>query len=149
MSVEAISKLVENILSDYPDLFLVDVTLKGNPNNQKLIVLVDGDPNVNIDDCAEISRKLGLQIEEGEIISGKYILEVSSPGIDTPLKLPRQYTKNVGREVKMELESGGQLKGKLHKVEGDQIVVLEKKSGKEVDLKIQEIKKTNILVSFS
>ena len=59
--------------------------LRGNVGNQKVLVLIDGDEGVNIDDCSKISRKVGPILEEGDFMPGKYLLEVSSPGLDHPL----------------------------------------------------------------
>ena len=59
----------------------------------KILILVDGDEGITIDRCAEISRRTGATLEEQETMSDAYVLEVSSPGLEHPLKLMRQYKK--------------------------------------------------------
>lgn len=136
---------VESHISDNPSLFLVDVLIKGNVGNQKVMVFIDGDDGVSIDDCAGISRMLGQFLESEDAIEGKYLLDVSSPGLDHPLKLPRQYKRNLGREVEVELNNE-KLKGILKSFENDRIVISDGKKEKEMALK--DVKQTKVLVSF-
>ena len=87
MNIEKrVRELVEEKIADWPELFLVDVKMQ--PNG-KLIILVDGDKGVGVNDCAQISRHVGFHLEEESAIDTAYNLEVSSPGVDTPLTLPR------------------------------------------------------------
>jgi ribosome maturation factor RimP len=148
--VDTIKQKVEDLISDDASLYMVDVILKGNKGGQKLIVLIDGDKGLDIDKCAEISRKLGLQIEEENLIDSSYTLEVSSPGLDMPLKLERQYQKNIGRNLKIENKEGQQEKGKLIEVKEAGISLEiqkgKKKEVKEIDFK--EINRTFVEVSF-
>ena len=112
--------------------FLVDVILKDQKPKAKLTVLIDGDQGISIDRCAELSRWLGKYIEEENIIQGAYTLEVSSPGLDTPLKNHRQYVKNIGRQVKVSLNDGDNKAGTLEKVEEAFIVIQPEKRGKTI-----------------
>jgi len=161
MSVESrITQVVEDILAQRGDqsLFLVDVVVSSAKNSQKVLVHLDGDEGVNIDACAEISRQLGSILEEEDIFSGSFILEVSSPGLDLPLKLQRQYHKNIGRKVKVLTQDNITRKGLLKEVNEAHIVIEEQPKGKgaqkkkgdtkEIQIPFQEIKKTNVLASF-
>lgn len=141
-----ISNIVEEALSEDSSQFLVDVVLKGNVGNQKLIVLIDGDQGITIDACAKVSRAVGLTLEEINLIDGKYTLEVSSPGLDHPIKLPRQYTKNIERGLEVEFNSGEKVNGKLKKVSDDGIVIQTKKEEK--TFSFSEINQSKIEVSF-
>src|SRR3954471_51727 len=119
MQVEKrVSELVEEKMADRPELFLVMVKML--PNN-KLIIHVDGDEGINIQDCAAISRHVGFHLEEENTIDKAYNLEVSSPGVGEPLRLKRQYDKNVGREVGIKLANGEQKEGKLLSVSDEGI----------------------------
>ncbi|WKN32873.1 ribosome maturation factor RimP [Porifericola rhodea] len=164
MNIEVqIEQLVQQILEEQqdPSLFLVDVSVSSAKNSQKVIIHLDGDEGISIDTCALVSRKLGAIIEEQDLISGSFTLEVSSPGLDLPLKMHRQYTKNIGRRVKVLLQDNTTVKGELSKVEEGQIIVQEelknkskdksKKQGgtKEIVIPFQDIKKTNVLASFN
>lgn len=146
---DTLKNITNTLLEDYPELFLIELKIKGHEGGQRVKVIVDGEPSVNIDDCAEISRKLGFQIEEQELIADKFVLEVTSPGIDHPLQLPRQYYKNVGRNVRIKTEDGNEFEGELKWAEKDELKVIESKSKKELNLNLKEIKQTNVLVSFN
>lgn len=144
------SLLEEEILNQHDDLFLVDVTHKGNIGNSRLQILVDGDNGLDIDRCAMISRQLGAQLEEMDIIPGKYTLEVSSPGVDHPLKLKRQYAKNVGRTLKVVLTDERVFEGTLARFEGDQIEleITKDKNVRFETIALSEVMKSKVVVSF-
>jgi ribosome maturation factor RimP len=144
--------LVEEKIADRPELFLVEVKLLPN---HKLIIHVDGDEGISIQDCAAISRHVGFHLEEENLIEKAYNLEVSSPGVGEPLKLVRQYEKNIGREVSVKLASGEKIEGELLAVD-EQTIVVEakvKEKGKkaqlvETPLEFNNIVETKVLISF-
>lgn len=147
---EEVHQMVEEIISDDPALFIVKVILKGNQGNQKLIVLLDGDEGITIDKCSKVSRRLSEWLEEQDLVDGKYFLEVSSAGLDFPLQSIRQYRKNIGRSLKVDLENGESVTGELKEVSED-LIKLEEKKKKEVlnhEVKVSDIKKSMVLVSF-
>lgn len=150
---ESIKELAERHLED-DSFFIVDVISKGISGKTKVLVLLDNDEGVNIDDCANLSRKLAEDIELEELIDVAYILEVSSPGLDHPLSSLRQYKKNVGRRLKLKLSSGEMLEGALNAVNEDAIILAaERKENKkklieEKSINFSEIEKANVLVSF-
>ena len=109
---KTIADLVEQII-DKEDIFLVEVDIKGKVGNQKIQIFVDGDQLLDIDECSNISRKLSAELEERDIIEGRYIIEVSSPGADKPLKLLRQYTKHIGRELEVITTDNKKYQGSL------------------------------------
>ncbi|MEQ9401987.1 MAG: ribosome maturation factor RimP [Cyclobacteriaceae bacterium] len=141
-----IADIANEIIGFDQKLFLVDVIVKGNVGNQKVLVLIDGDEGVNIDDCSKISREIGPILEEGDFMPGKYLLEVSSPGLDHPIRLMRQYKKNVGRKVEVETLEGEKIKGEIVIVENETITL---KMEKEVrNIRFSEINQSKIEVSF-
>lgn len=149
MEMEEESKiriLAERAISESNDLFLVDVKVKGNSGNQKVLVFVDGDNGISIDACSKISRMIGAEIEEEDFMTGKYTLEVSSPGLDYPLTLHRQYVKNVGRSLVVETLEGTNIEGELLQVEKDEIFL--KGSAEKRSIKFEEIKQSKVKVSF-
>jgi ribosome maturation factor RimP len=81
------------------DLELVDVELGGSSGGLVVRVLVDKPGGVSIEDCARVSRAVGDDFEAAEAIPGRYVLEVSSPGIDRPLKRREDYERFVGEQV--------------------------------------------------
>ena len=153
MNIEKrVRELVEEKIADRDDLFLVDVKMH---SNGKLIILVDGDKGIGISDCVAISRHVGFHLEEENTIETAYNLEVSSPGIDTPLTLMRQYAKNINRDLAIKMADGTKREGKLSAITEDAIVIEEKvkEKGKKVQLienviPIDQITETKVLISF-
>lgn len=146
---QEIRNIVEEFIQENPELFLVDILLKGFAGNQKLLIFIDGDNGISIDHCSKLSRKVGAILEEREMMDGKYFLEVSSPGLEHPIKLKRQYEKNVGRMLEVEAKDGRKVKGKLVKVEDD-LVALETSDSAEnqLNMNFSEIIQSKIEVSF-
>ena len=134
--------------------FIVDVLVKGLTSKAKILVLLDSDNGVNIDECADLSRAIGMKMELEEVFDDPFVLEVSSPGLDHPLKFKRQYQKNVGRELKLILLDGTIEKGKLIEV-GEESIKFEKEikekkkvTAEMVEISFDSIDKANVLVSF-
>ena len=135
--------------------FIVDVIAKAAGGRQKILILLDADEGVTIDDCAQLSRSVGHHIEENEVMENAYVLEVSSPGLDHPIKLLRQFKKNVDRNLKLLLKEGKVIKGLL-KEATEESLLLELESSKkkkdivpsEMRVAMKEIEKANVLVSF-
>ncbi|MGM9476818.1 ribosome assembly cofactor RimP [Pedobacter sp. GSP4] len=153
MQVEKrVAALVEEKIADRPELFLVEVKML--PNN-KLIIHVDGDEGISIQDCVAISRHVGFHLEEENVIEQAYNLEVSSPGVGEPLKLNRQYSKNIGRTISIKLKDGLKKEGKLLAVTADNLQLEEsvKEKGKkavtvQTDVPFNDILETSVLISF-
>ena len=153
MNIEnRVIELVEEKIADRPDLFIVDVQMH---NSGILSILVDGDNGVPISDCVAISRHVGFHLEEENTIEQAYRLEVSSPGIDTPLKSIRQFRKNINRSLKVKLTDGNIREGKLLSADDSGITIQEiiKEKGKkavtiESFIQITDISETLVLVSF-
>jgi ribosome maturation factor RimP len=129
-------------------LFLVDVKVR--PGN-KIVVFADGEKGITVDECADISKyiesKLNREIED-------YELEVSSPGITQPLKVEKQYRKNLGKQVHVLMKDGIKKCGTLLNYDniGFQIEEKIKIKGKEeitvLSLLFSEIKETKLLITF-
>ncbi|WP_029274496.1 ribosome assembly cofactor RimP [Pedobacter borealis] len=153
MQVEKrVAALVEEKIADRPELFLVEVKML--PNN-KLIIHVDGDEGISIQDCVAISRHVGFHLEEENAIEQAYNLEVSSPGVGEPLKLIRQYNKNIGRTVSIKLKEGLKKEGKLLSVTENNLLIEEsvKEKGKkavaiQTAIPFNDILETSVLISF-
>ena len=125
------------------DLFLVDVRIKPT-NNIK--IYIDGDQGVSVDKLVSYNRKLYRQLEEeGLFPNGDFSLELSSPGLDEPLKLHRQYVKNIGRPVEVVLVEGAKLEGTLKAVTAVEIEIETiKGKGKKAVTELQVIPFTTI-----
>jgi len=116
---------------------------------------VDGDEGVTIEKCVRLNRALYKLIVEKEIANdGEFGLEVSSPGVDEPLVLRRQYKKNLGRLVEVVRVDGTEIEGKLLEANENGIVVEEEKGkgkNKEIvkhELVFAEVKSTVVKIVF-
>ena len=115
-----VRELVNEKLVDRPDLFIVSIKIINTAN---VTVLLDGDNGLGIHDCATVSRHVGFCLEEENAISDAYTLEVSSPGIGSPLILARQFQKNVNRTLAIKLKNGDNLEGVLSAVADDNLTI--------------------------
>ncbi|WP_371401522.1 ribosome maturation factor RimP [Kribbella sp. NBC_00662] len=94
------------------DLEAADVTPAGR--RRLLRVLVDRDGGISLDDVADVTRAISKALDADDIMGdGAYTLEVSSPGVDRPLTLPRHWRRNVRRLVAVTLNSGGKVTGRI------------------------------------
>ncbi|MGI9544671.1 MAG: ribosome maturation factor RimP [Cyclobacteriaceae bacterium] len=150
----ALEKIAEDSLDD-KSLFLVTLIVKGTSKGSKISIIIDGDEGVSIDTCARISRAVASKIEALDLIEHAFRLEVSSPGLDHPLAMHRQYLKNIGRKVKVTLKDDKVMEGALISVDNQQIVIekpqpkkAKNKEPEKLQLPFEEIVKTNVLVSF-
>lgn len=150
---EKISELVDSFLQETKDLFVIDIIIKGKAPMQKVLLLLDGDEGVSIEQCASVSRQLSAKLEELDLFDNPYQIEVSSAGLDSPLKLLRQYKKNVGRNLKITLTDDSVLEGELVAVDSNEVALQLKKTKKEKEpplkkVAFSEIKTTFVTVSF-
>ena len=154
MATETNAETVKRILLTllYDDIFFVDMKVKPT-NNIK--IFLDADSGLGIEKCIKINRRLYRQVEEmGFYPEGDFSLEVSSPGIDEPLKLLRQYVKNIGRSVEVILNDDTIIEGNLLAATEEQIVI-ETTEGKnkkavttEVPILFTNIKQTVVQIKF-
>ena len=144
--------MLTTLLADDPGYFLVEVKI--TPTNN-IKVFLDADTGVSIDKCVKYNRALYKLMEESGIFpDDNFSLEVSSPGLDEPLKLLRQYIKNTGRNVEVLLHDDSKVDGKLTAVNDTEIQVEEvkgknkKREVLEHTIRIDNIKTTNIQIQF-
>lgn len=143
-------EIIENYLED-SDKYIVELKVKAG---NKIMVFIDGDNGVNVDDCIQLSKHIESKFNRDE---EDFALEVSSPGIEQPLKLRRQYPKNVERFVKVVKVDESQLEGKLLAVTDEDIELLVqvpipgkkyKKEEKNIRVLFTEIFETKVLAKF-
>ncbi|MBU2915775.1 ribosome maturation factor RimP [Reichenbachiella agariperforans] len=151
-AVKHIEGWAQECIADQKDLFIVDIIKKGSSAVGKVIILIDGDQGVPIEVCAKISRTISRRIDEELDLQDPLTMEVSSPGLDHPLKMHRQYVKNIGKSVRVNLNDQSQVEGELTEVSEDAITLVVTTDKKKVvenrEIKFSEISKTIVLVSF-
>jgi len=150
--IQAIEQKMMALIDPDPENFLVEVKIRPG-NNIK--IFVDADHGISIDKLAQYNRSLYRQIEESGLFpNNDFSLEISSPGLDEPLRLSRQYLKNIGRYVEVLLKNGIKKEGKLISATDKEIVIEEErgnKKKKEVilhSLSYDDIKTTKIQIKW-
>lgn len=140
--------MVQTLLAG-TDKFLVDILIQ--PVN-RISVFIDGDNGISIDDCRKISRSLEEMLTSD---NEDFELNVSSPGLDRPLKLARQYLKNIGRGIEISTVLGEKVEGTLTSIDDkglELIAIVKDKKKKEIQNKIsllfEDIKTAKIKIDF-
>jgi ribosome maturation factor RimP len=126
--------------------FLVDVAVRGHKGTRVVEIYVDSAEDFGHDDLAVVSKEVGFLLDVEDVLDGSYKLEVSSPGIKRPLKMPQQYQKNVGRtlRVRHQTEDGEEIVvGDLASAD-DEEIELELASGDRLQLSYRAINQARI-----
>lgn len=156
MEHEAIASRIDELLAEKlegTDVFPVEVKVLPGA---RIEVYLDSDSGLTIKRCAEVSRFLEFHLETDKLVPDSYKLEVSSPGIGQPLKLHRQYLKNIGRMVEVALNDGSTHAGKLEAVSETDITIAWEEKDKETKKKVvrnltipaADIKQTKVIATF-
>ncbi|MEZ4978056.1 MAG: hypothetical protein R2772_02045 [Chitinophagales bacterium] len=104
--METLKSKIESLLLpklEEMNLFLVEVVIGAN---YKIQVFADGNPSITIQQCAKLSRFLEAHLDEDASVPENYNLEVSSPGMSNPLRVPQQFEKRIGSTLKITLNNG-------------------------------------------
>ena len=154
---ETITNLLEEYFTteaEFSDCFVVDV----HHANKRLEVFVDSDTGMTFGKCQRISRYLEGYLDEEKPLGEEYVLDVSSPGLDRPLKFHRQYLKNVGRTLEVTTTDGDTYTGQLKSATPAEVVLEAKRRIKEgkrkktvvedINIATDAIKKSIVKVSF-
>jgi ribosome maturation factor RimP len=147
MTVGEVTRLVNEHLAG-TDKFVVELFIK--PVN-RIYIFIDGDHGVKISDCVELSRHIENHYDRETI---DYELNVSSSGADQPIKLPRQYLKNIGRSLQVKLPDETVITGKLEATDEKGITLLtegdkkKKISPETLKLTFEEIVESKVIISF-
>ena len=116
MLKEKVKELLDQALKKHPSLFLIDMTVGGD---NTVRVVLDGDEGVNLQDCMDVSRAIEHNLDREE---EDFALEVTSAGATSPLQMPRQYKKNIGRKLKVKT-AGEEIEGNLTDANEDHITL--------------------------
>lgn len=154
MLKDTVKKLIEESLGKRPSLFLLDFQVS---QSNQIRVILDGDKPVKVKECVEISREIEKELNED---FEDFSLEVSSAGLTTPLTLPRQFRKNIGRKLKIKT-ADQKYKANLIKADEDGIELQWKQREpkpigkgkhtvtKQVELKYNEIEQAKVVITFN
>ncbi len=111
-------------------LDLADLRIGGTAHRPLVQVRIEWPPSdearrVTVDDCARASRALEAWLDRGGPLGSRYVLEVSSPGLDRPLRWPRHWVQFVGRDVQATLAGLGRVRARIVAVPDERTVLLE------------------------
>lgn len=137
--------IVKDVLEG-SDKYLLN--MKITPDN-RIFVDIDGDNGINIDDCIEVSRAIENSLNRDE---EDFELNVSSAGADSPLKMPRQYRRHVGRELSVEPFDGEKVEGRLTEAGDTQFTIktkgTKKEAPKELTFAYEDVKTARVIIQF-
>ena len=151
---EKITALLEEFLSQRTDLFLLDLKISAADD---VTVVLDGDQGVTLQDCLDASRAVEFNMDRE---AHDFSLQVMSAGLSEPLTMPRQFKKNIGRDLKVLLQDDKEIEGELQAVSDEGIsLLLRYRKPKEVgkgkvdveetlEIRYSEIKKATVVVKF-
>ena len=118
---------ISNEIAEKLNFFVIDINFRGDNRKKIIEVFVDAEKNIDADNLAEISREINSIIEEQDIIQQAYRLDVSTPGVDRPLKFLKQFPKHINRNFEVIYKAGDETKtitGKLLSVEREDLIFL-------------------------
>ena len=153
MLEQEVRRLIEEALEENPSLFLIEFEIKGD---NQILVVIDGDKGVSVNDCIEVSRKIEHNLDRDE---QDFSLEVTSAGAASPLAMPRQFKKNVGRKLSVKTEVQ-QFEAKLEEANDEEITLRWKARepkpvgkgkvtvNKEAVLKYADIVEAKVMITF-
>ena len=146
--VEAVRARLEELGLD-----LADIRLGGTPNRPLVQVRIDwplGDPerHVTVEDCARASRALEAWLDQGGPLGPRYQLEVSSPGMDRPLRWHRHWVRFVGRDVSVKLEGLGRVRARIVAVPDEATVVLQPEGREPLTLPLAAAREARLAVDW-
>ena len=141
---------ISNEIAEKLNFFVIDITFRGDNRKKIIEVFVDAEKNVDADNLAEISREINSIIEDQDIIQQAYRLDVSTPGVDRPLKFLKQFPKHINRNFEVTYKTEDETRtitGKLLSVEREELTFLSDK--KEVLIEFKNITTAKVIISFS
>ncbi len=127
----------------FRDCFLIEIEQKG----KNISIFIDSDQSITFEICKAVSRHLEAVFDEKAWFGVDYILEVSSAGISKPLRYPRQYIKNLNRDLKVLCQDGSSHQGKIIEADQEKVGIEFEEITKEGKKKIKLIQK--IYINYS
>lgn len=141
---------ISNEIAEKLNFFVIDINFRGDNRKKIIEVFVDAEKNIDADNLAEISREINSIIEDQDIIQQAYRLDVSTPGVDRPLKFLKQFPKHINRNFEVTYKAEDETRtitGKLLSVEREELTFLSDK--KEVLIEFKNITTAKVIISFS
>jgi ribosome maturation factor RimP len=149
--INEVSPLAEGFLHE-SGMEMVDLEFQFESGRWTLRIFIDKEGGVTVDDCANVNKELGYLIEAKNIIDYHYVFEVSSPGLNRPLKKEKDFIRSIGKMIKLELarpvNKRSKFTGRLTNVREGMISLLVD-DGSLVELSLREIDKARVKYEFN
>ena len=145
---DKIREIVEPVVFEH-GFELVDIELCNESHGMVLRIIIYKDSGVGIDDCSAISREVGYLLEIDDPLPKAYLLEVSSPGLDRPLRTARDFERTIGKKITVHYEADGNscsATGEIQAVSDNSVIV--KTAEGEADIPLAEIKRAKQVIEF-
>lgn len=151
MKDDELIQLINPVVADL-GLECLGIEYAPSRGNSLLRIYIDHlERPITIDDCEAVSRELSAQLDVNDPISGRYTLEVSSPGLDRPLFTPAQFARFIGEKAKISLnlpvEGRRRLQGEIRAVDGDRITI--EQDGVDVVVTHDNVQKARIVPDYA
>ena len=147
---DSIADLIRPAVED-AGFFLEDV-FTSNPGNHRIVTcMVDGLMPLSLDEVTVVSREISAILDDSPLLTEAFTLEVTSPGIERPLTLPRHWTKNLTRIIKVTLNDDSEVSGRLTEFDDNCAILIENIKGrmKTHEVAFADIKKANVEIEFN
>ena len=141
---------ISNEIAEKLGYFVIEILLRGDNRKRIIEIYIDAENNINANDLAEMSREINSVLEEQNLIKESYRLDVSTPGVDRPLKHLKQFPKHINRNFEVNYKTDDGIKtitGKLLSVKREELTFLSDK--KEVLIEFNNIITAKVIISFS
>jgi ribosome maturation factor RimP len=152
---DKIRDIAERILVSF-SMELVDIEYKREGRQMVLRLFIDKAGGVTLDDCADVSRELSAVLDVEDIVQGNYNLEVSSPGLNRPLKKESDYKRYIGRLIKIKTfepladDAGNRRKTFLGELTGisEGVISVSLREGQNAEIPLEKVAKANLEFEF-
>ena len=148
---DKIKDIAERVASSL-GMELVDLEYKREGRQMVLRFFIDKNGGITLDDCADVSRELSAVLDVEDLVPDKYVLEVSSPGLNRPLKTESDYVRYMGKLVKIKTyemlqdEAGNRRKTFLGELTGftDGLITVRLREGQKAEIPLEKVAKANL-----
>ena len=147
---DSIADLIRPVVED-AGFFLEDV-FTSNPGNHRIVTcMVDGLKPLSLDEVTVVSKEISALLDDSPLLTEAFTLEVTSPGIERPLTLPRHWAKNLTRIVKVLLKDDTEVSGRLTEFDENRAILIENIKGrmKTHEVNFSEIKRAHVEIEFN
>lgn len=147
--IDRVETVVKPLLEDM-DIEIVDIEWRGEASGRVLQFLLDTEGGIGMEECGKASEVIGHALDRSGVLTDRYNLEVSSPGLERPLRAPEHFKRFVGSKVMIKtarkVHERKSFKGDIVSADDDGVVV--KVDNVEYRVNYQEIRRANLVFEF-